>query len=102
MTKPEKHVFVCASFRFGGNPQGVCAKKGAGDLLAYLENELADRGMNGVTVTSTGCLKACDRGPIMVVYPENTWYGGVNGEEEVDKIIDALEAGTIAEDLVVT
>lgn len=91
MTKPEKHVFVCASFRFGGAPQGVCQKKGATDLLAYMENELADRGMDGVAVSSTGCLKACDRGPILVVYPENTWYAGVDSEEKVDLILDALE-----------
>jgi (2Fe-2S) ferredoxin len=99
MTKPEKHMFVCASFRLGGNPQGVCAKKGAGDLLAYLETELGDRGMSDVAVTSTGCLKICDRGPVLVVYPDNTWYGGVEGESEIDMILDALEDGGTAKEL---
>lgn len=102
MTKPEKHILVCASFRFGGNPQGVCHKKGAGDLLAYLEGELADRGMDGVSVTACGCLKACDRGPVLVVHPDNTWYGNVAGEDEIDAILDAIEAGAEAGELVLT
>jgi (2Fe-2S) ferredoxin len=99
MTKPEKHILVCGSFRASGAPQGVCAKKGSGSLLAYLESELADRGMDTVSVTATGCLKACDRGPILVVYPENTWYGGVEGEEQIDTILDAMESGSVAKEL---
>lgn len=102
MTKPEKHILVCASFRMGGTPQGVCFKKGAPDLLAYLEGELSDRGMDTVAVTACGCLKACDRGPVLVVQPENTWYGNVNGEAEIDAILDAIEANGLAEELVLT
>jgi (2Fe-2S) ferredoxin len=97
MTKPEKHILVCGSFRASGAPQGVCAKKGSGGLLAYLEGELSDRGMTEVSVTATGCLKACDRGPILVVYPDNTWYGGVEGEEAIDAILDSLASGKTAE-----
>jgi (2Fe-2S) ferredoxin len=65
--------------------------------LAYLEGELSDRGMTEVSVTATGCLKACDRGPILVVYPDNTWYGGVEGEEAIDAILDSLASGKPAE-----
>jgi (2Fe-2S) ferredoxin len=96
MTKPTRHIFVCGSFRASGAPQGVCSKKGSQDLLAYLENELADRGMDGVSVTATGCLKACDRGPILVVYPDQLWYGGVESEEAIDAILDSLESGGAA------
>ena len=99
MTKPTKHILVCGSFRASGAPQGICAKKGSGNLLGYLEGELADRGLDGISVTATGCLKACDRGPILVVYPDNVWYGGIEGEEQVDAVLDALEAGSIAEEL---
>lgn len=98
MTKPDKHILVCASFRSSGAPQGVCHKKGSVGLLPYLEQELGDRGMDGISVTATGCLKACDRGPIMVVHPDNTWYAGVESEEAVDAILDALEAGTVAKE----
>lgn len=102
MEKPKHHIFVCASFRFSGEPQGVCHKKGAGDFLGYIENELIDRGLAGVSVSSTGCLKACDRGPIMVIYPENYWYGGVESEDIIDEILDAFEDGEAARDYLLT
>jgi predicted metal-binding protein len=73
MDKPAHHLFVCSSFRAKGEPLGVCHKKGNG-LLAYIEGEILDRGMDAM-VTSTGCMKRCDDGPIMVVYPEAQWYG---------------------------
>jgi len=101
MEKPEKQIFVCASFRVSGEAQGACRKKGAVDLLGYLESELADRGMTGVTVSSTACLKACDRGPIMIVHPDNVWYGKVN-EEAIDTILEAMEAGETAKEYELT
>jgi (2Fe-2S) ferredoxin len=91
--KLKHHIFVCSSFRVGGDAQGICFKKGASQLIPYIDGELVDRGMDNVMVTSTGCLKVCDRGPVLVVYPEGHWYGGVNTEEDVDEILDALEAG---------
>ena len=92
MKKPSHHVFVCASFRMTGEPQGVCHKKGAGQLLQYLESELSDRGLGDVIVSTTGCLKVCDRGPALVIYPQNLWYGNVT-VEAITEILDALEAG---------
>ena len=96
MKKPKHHIFVCASFRMSGAPQGVCSKKGAGSLLQYLEGELSDRGMDDVAVSMTGCLKLCDKGPVLVVYPEGYWYGEVN-ETKIDEILDALENGKVVE-----
>ena len=98
MEKPKHHIFVCCSFRASGEPQGVCHKKGAVGLLPYLESEISDRGIPA-QVSSCGCLKVCDRGPALVVYPENYWYGNVNGEGEIDEILDALEAGKSADRL---
>lgn len=94
MKVPQHHILVCASFRAAGAPQGVCHKKGSLGLLPYLESELADRGLAGVTVTATGCLNVCDRGPILVVQPQNLWYGGIDSESAVDEVLDGLEAGT--------
>ena len=102
MQKPNHHILVCASFRMQGEPQGVCHKKGSGDFLGYIENELIDRGLADVSVTSTGCLKACDRGPILVVHPENVWYGNIDSEEKIDEILDSIEDGEICEDYVLT
>jgi len=101
MDKPEHHIFVCASFRAGGDPKGVCHKKGSADLLPYIENEILDRGMDA-QVTSTGCMKACDYGPVMVIYFQGIWYGSVDSEDAVDEILDALEDGKIAENLIIT
>ncbi len=92
MKKPKYHIFVCASFRMSGTPQGFCNKKGAGSLLQYLENELSDRGMEEVSVSMTGCLKLCDKGPVMVIYPQNLWYSEVT-ESKIEEILDALEEG---------
>lgn len=97
MKKPKHHIFVCGSFRVSGAPQGVCNKKNSMGLLQYLEQELSDRGLTDVVVSSTGCLKACETGPVMVIYPDNWWYGGVESESAIDEIIDALEAGKPAE-----
>jgi (2Fe-2S) ferredoxin len=82
-----------------GEPQGVCNKKGAVDLLQQLEEEIIDRGLDA-QVSSTGCLKVCDRGPAMVIYPAGWWYGDVD-EEKLDEILDALEEGNPAEDYLI-
>ena len=100
MEKPEFHIFVCASFRAGGDAKGVCNKKGSMALLPYIENEILDRGLNA-QITSTGCMKACDHGPVMLIYPQGHWYGGVESEDTVDKILDALEDGEIVENLLI-
>ncbi len=97
MKKPKHHIFVCASFRAGGDAQGVCAKKGSMNLLQYMVTELSDRGMADSMVSSTGCLKVCDRGPALVVYPENWWYGKIENEAMIDEIIDSIESGVPAE-----
>jgi (2Fe-2S) ferredoxin len=91
MEKPKHHIFVCSSSRITGEPKGFCNKNAAG-LIQYLESEINDRDFGNVMVTNTGCLKACDRGPVMVIYPEGYWYGGLN-EGVIDEILDALETG---------
>ena len=42
-------------------------------------------------------MKACDHGPVMVIYPSGHWYGNVDSEDVVDEILDALEDGEVAE-----
>jgi (2Fe-2S) ferredoxin len=79
-----------------GTPQGVCAKGGSAQLLQYLQEELADRGLADVAVSSTSCLRVCDRGPALVVYPENWWFGRIDSEEAIDAVIDSIESGAPA------
>ncbi len=96
MTKPTHHIFVCGSFRPTG-AQGVCHKKESAQLLQYFEQEAADRGLDGVMVSSTGCMKLCDHAPVVIVYPEGSWYHHVD-EAAADAILDAIENGTVAEE----
>ena len=99
MKKPEYHFLVCNSFRLNGEPQGVCNKKDAPSLLQYLEEEIIERGLDGM-VSSTGCLKLCEKGPVMVIYPQGDWYGEVD-EEKIDEILDALEDSKTVEDYLI-
>ena len=99
MNKPDYHFFVCNSFRLSGEAQGVCHKKDASSLLQYLEEEILDRGLDGL-VSSTGCLKLCDKGPVMAVYPAGWWYGNLD-EERLDAILDALEDGKPVEEYLI-
>ena len=101
MEKPQNHILVCASFRLKGDPQGICHKKGSGSLLGYMEEGILDRGLDA-RVTTTGCLKQCEQGPVVVVYPAGDWYGGVDSEDAVDAILDALENGEQASDYLIS
>lgn len=101
MEKPKKHILVCASFRPNGEPKGKCHRKDSTAYLPYIENEIIDRGLEDVIVSSTCCLKLCDEGPVMIVYPDNQWYGNVDSEDAIDDILDAIEDGVVAEDYAV-
>ena len=90
MQKPQYHFFLCNSYRANGEPQGVCHKKGAADLLQYLQGEVADRGIDAI-VSTTSCLNVCEKGPILVVYPNALWYHEIT-EQKLDEILDAIES----------
>jgi len=91
IAKPEMHFFICNSYRVAGEAKGVCNTKGAGDLLAYLDTEILDRGLDA-QVSGCGCLKVCTQGPVMVMYPAGKWFGQLT-EEKLDSILDAIEDG---------
>jgi (2Fe-2S) ferredoxin len=92
MKKPERVILVCCSFRQGSDAKGKCHKKGGPNLLPLLHEGLDDRGLGNILISSTGCLNACDDGPVMAIYPEGYWYGGVD-EDRLEEILDALESG---------
>lgn len=89
MNKPDYHFFVCNSFRLTGDPQGTCNRKEAVSLLQHLESEIIDRGLDAM-VSSTGCLKLCEKGPIMVLYPQGLWFTEMT-KDKLDEVLDAIE-----------
>jgi (2Fe-2S) ferredoxin len=91
MNAPTFHILVCNSFRVDGTPKGVCNKKDAPGLIQYLEQEIVDRGIDAL-VSAAGCLKQCEKGPVMAVYPQGKWYGEVTSAR-IDEILDELESG---------
>jgi (2Fe-2S) ferredoxin len=40
-----------------------------------------------VRINSAGCLDRCDKGPVIVVYPEAVWYTYVD-QQDIDEIVD--------------
>lgn len=101
MKKPTYHILVCNSYRVSGEAQGACNKKGASNLLQYISEEASDRGLD-VAVSTTACLNVCSQGPVMVIHPNNYWYGGVDSEDVIDEILDALEDGAACEKYLIT
>ncbi|MFN9986857.1 MAG: (2Fe-2S) ferredoxin domain-containing protein, partial [Pirellula sp.] len=37
--------------------------------------------------TKAGCLRVCQGGPILVVYPEGYWYGGMT-EDRIERFVE--------------
>jgi (2Fe-2S) ferredoxin len=99
MKKPEFHILVCNSYRVAGDAQGYCNKNGATDFVQYIAEECADRGLDA-TVSTTACLNVCSQGPVMVVQPQNFWYGAIT-EERIDEILDALEEGESVKEYII-
>ena len=41
-----------------------------------------------VRINVAGCLDRCDEGPVLVIYPEGTWYTYVD-QDDIDEIIES-------------
>lgn len=92
MTAPAHHILICSSSRVAGPPNGSCVKRDAAQLVQYVQEGVEERGIENVLVSNTGCLQRCAEGPIMVIQPQNWWYGKID-EDACDAILDALAEG---------
>ena len=96
------HVFFCCNQRAVGDPRGCCNAKGASRVRDYAKQKIKELGLAGkgrVRINQAGCLDRCEKGPVIVVYPEGVWYTYVD-EEDVDEIIrEHLQNGRIVERL---
>jgi (2Fe-2S) ferredoxin len=77
-----------------GDKKGTCHTRGGVALVRKLMQELDERELaSEVAVSATSCHAICDKGPIVVVYPDAVWYGGVT-EEGLETIVEEhLEGG---------
>ena len=79
-SKYERHVLVC-----GGTG---CTSSGSPKIIEELEKQFADKGLTDkVQIVKTGCFGLCERGPIMIVYPEGSFYSRVK-VDEIPRIVD--------------
>ena len=68
------HVLVC-----GGTG---CTSSGSAKVIEALNTEIAAKGLaDEIKVVQTGCFGLCALGPIMIVYPEGTFYHSVKAED---------------------
>ncbi len=84
----EKHVFFCCNQRDEGQP--CCNNHGASKLFEYAKVKIFNMKLdfNRIRMNKAGCLGRCDVGPVMVVYPEGTWYTFLD-ESDLDEIIES-------------
>ena len=87
------HVLVC-----GGTG---CTSSGSNLLIERFEEQIAKHGLEKeVKVVRTGCFGLCEAGPVVIVYPEGTFYSRIK-VEDVDTIVaEHLLKGRIAQHLV--
>ncbi|MDH5445277.1 MAG: (2Fe-2S) ferredoxin domain-containing protein [Gammaproteobacteria bacterium] len=80
-------MFFCTNQRDPG--ESCCADFNARAMRDYAKKrskELGLAGPDGVRVNLAGCMGRCEQGPVIVVYPEGTWYTYVD-EEDIEEIL---------------
>ena len=88
MSYYKHHVFFCQNQR--DMPEACCASHGSVAMRDYCKSRVKALGLAGegkVRVNQAGCLDRCEEGPVMVVYPEGTWYTYVD-KTDIDEIIE--------------
>jgi (2Fe-2S) ferredoxin len=77
----ERHLFLCAD-----QTHPLCCDKDVGlESWNYLKTRLKELKLDRVTPeqpsctfrTKTNCLRVCQQGPILLVYPDGVWYHSV-------------------------
>ena len=78
-----------------------CTSSGSPALIKAMEAEIAKKGLaDEIKVVQTGCFGLCALGPIMIVYPEGTFYSRVTMEDIPEIVEEHLLKGRVVERLV--
>ncbi len=76
-----------------------CVASGADEVLAAFKAEIEKQGLRAeVDTKGTGCPGFCQRGPVVVIFPEETCYLQVK-PEDVPEIVSAIKEKKIVERL---
>lgn len=89
------HVLICAGTG--------CVSSGSKKVEAAFREELAKKGLDKeVKIIETGCHGFCEMGPLVIIYPEGTFYVRVQ-ETDVPELVEThLYKGRIVERLLYT
>ena len=89
------HVLVC-----GGTG---CTSSGSATLIERFNEKIKENGLDKeVKVIRTGCFGLCEAGPVVIVYPEGTFYSRVKPENVDEIVTEHLLKGRKVEHLVYT
>ena len=89
------HVLVCTGTG--------CASSGSNEVIEKFKSEIEKKGLSDeILVVPTGCHGMCEMGPIVVVYPEGTFYCRVSPEDVSEITEEHLYKGRIVEHLLYT
>ena len=77
-----------------------CSSSGSAKIKDKMDAEIKAQGLeNEVKVVVTGCVGLCALGPIMIVYPEGTFYSRVTVEDVPEIVSEHLLKGRIVKHL---
>ncbi|MCX7946255.1 MAG: NAD(P)H-dependent oxidoreductase subunit E [Hydrogenophilus sp.] len=95
-----RHVFFCCNQRPDG--ETCCAQRGAEAAMLRARDQLASLApelIGKIRINRAGCLGRCDRGPLLVVYPDAIWYSYLD-HADIDEIVrEHLIGGRVVERL---
>jgi (2Fe-2S) ferredoxin len=90
---------MCTGSKLVGDRKGTCHSRNAVGLVNQLMMELEDRDLaSEVIVSATSCYGICDKGPVMVVYPDGVWYGNLDASAIEAIAEEHLEGGVPVEE----
>ncbi len=78
-----------------------CTSSGSKTLIEEFENRLAENGLSEeVKVVQTGCFGLCALGPVVIVYPDGTFYSRVQKGDVAEIVTEHLLKGRTVDRLV--
>lgn len=102
MTAFTHHVFICVNQRDKNHSRGSCDPHGDERLRSAFKKEIERHGLKpNVRANSAGCLDQCELGPVIVIYPQAIWYGGVKVKDVPRIVEETIVHGRILEDLLI-